>query len=105
MRNDSAFTTTNSRILIGALALILGLVVLLATSWGWWGLFVGGVIAWIVVFEGDSYHLFILPHRLWIILLGVIGYFVYGLLVSNIAERIGFEWVANSAVENLSDII
>ncbi|MBR3062366.1 MAG: CPBP family intramembrane metalloprotease [Exiguobacterium sp.] len=97
--------TKISGLIIGALLLVVGFIFVNYFAWGWWGLFVGGILAWVIAFKNDSKLALTFPKKLWIIPLGIIIYFVYSFIVSYSVKLIGFEWAANPAVGQLSQII
>ena len=101
----NAMSSNNVKLLLGALFLLIGFIMLNYFDWAWWGLFIGGIIAWAITFKQDSKQALSLPHKWWAIFLGVLIYFVYSFVVFNIITRLGFEWAANPQAGNLSGII
>lgn len=97
--------TTTRGILIGALLLLAGFLVLTLFDWAWWGLFVGGMIAWIVTFKQDGKQALSFPRKIWITPLGAVLYLVTSIAIGLVMSALGFEWAANPASGNLGLII
>lgn len=97
--------TTNAGLIIGFILLMAGFWALLTFDWAWWGLFLGGVLAWIITFKQDSRQALSTPRKLWIAPLGVILYFVTSIGIGFLANLIGFDWAANPASGQLAQII
>lgn len=95
---------SNIRILIGALFLIAGFCSLMLISWAWWGLFLGGILAWITVFGKDSKKAFVAPRALWLIPIGAVSYLILGMLTGLLSVQLGFEWSANPASGHLGQL-
>ena len=95
----------NRDIIIGALLLLVGFAALSAFTWAWWALFLGGILAWAVVFKQSSFIAFSLPKHIWVILLGFIGYMAWSLAVGSLAISLGFSWAANPLSGHLASII
>ncbi|MFD1902027.1 CPBP family intramembrane glutamic endopeptidase [Enterococcus termitis] len=105
METNETLHSTNSRLFGGALLLLLGFYGLMSFSWAWWGLFIGGALAWILAFGSSSKQAFKAPRKLWLIPAAVISYFVIGILIGLLSQALGFNWVANPASGNLGAII
>lgn len=105
MENIKNFKIESWRLVVGAAALVGGFWLLSTFAWAWWALFVGGLIAWIVMFQGNTREAFSLPKRLWIIPLGIIAYLLYGIAAGTIATKLGLNWSANPASGHLGLLI
>lgn len=101
MENIKNFKIESWRLVVGAAALVGGFWLLSTFAWAWWALFIGGLIAWIVMFQGNTREAFSLPKRLWIIPLGIIAYLLYGIAAGTIATKLGLNWSANPASGHL----
>lgn len=97
--------TTNVRLILGAVLLIAGFYALASFSWAWWGLFIGGGLAWLIAFQRDSKLAFSRPRKLWLIPVGAIVYLVTATLTGLLASAIGFDWAANPGVGHLNQLI
>lgn len=93
------------KLISGVALLSIGFVALIRYDWAWWALFVGGLFAWIVVFEKDGVKAFRLPKRIWVIPLGVVGYFAISLSILELSKLIGMEWVANPLTGQLVSLL
>lgn len=105
MKEFDNLETTNNRLFYGAIFLVLGFISLTTISWAWSGLFIGGLLAWYISFGKDSFKVCKLPKKIWVIPLGVIAYFVLGIVIGLIAKLLGFHWAANPASGHLGSII
>lgn len=97
--------TTTSGLLMGSTLLLVGFLALMMVDWAWWGLFVGGLVAWILAFKDDGKLALSFPRKLWIAPIGVIIYFVSSMVIGLVMSVIGFEWVSNPAAGHLGQII
>lgn len=97
--------TTNVRLILGAVLLIAGFYALASFSWAWWGLFIGGGLAWLIAFQTNSKIAFSRPRKLWLIPVGAIVYLVTATLTGLLAKGIGFDWAANPGVGHLNQLI
>lgn len=93
------------KIIIGSLLLLVGFTLLMVYSWAWWGLFVGGAIAWIIIFGATGRESFHFPKKLWVIPLGVLLYFVVGIVFGTLAKALGLHWASSPAVGHLNELI
>ncbi len=91
-------------IVIGGFFLVTGFCLLSVFTWAWWGLFLGGIISWLLVFRGDSLSAFSLPKKIWAIPLGVIIYFLLGTVIGLLSKQLGFSWSANPASGHLASL-
>ena len=104
MDNRQTLQTTNTRITLGAILLAIGFWALIEFSWVWWGLFIAGILSWIIAFKQEAKLPFKTPHRLWVIPLGVVGYLILGITIGYIAKLMGFYWVYNPATGHLRQL-
>ncbi|MBO0471180.1 CPBP family intramembrane metalloprotease [Enterococcus sp. DIV0242_7C1] len=105
MNTNETMHSSTARLTGAALLLLIGFFSLTTISWAWSGLFVGGILAWLLAFGKSSKQAFKMPHRLWLIPVGVISYFIIGLLVGLLAQAIGFNWAASPESGKLGSII
>lgn len=97
-------TTTNG-LLAGSMLLLVGFLALALFNWAWWGLFVGGLVAWIITFKKDGLQALSFPKKLWLAPVGVALYFASSMMIGLTMGALGFEWAANPAVGHLGQII
>lgn len=105
MENVKSFKIEGWRLIVGALVLAGGFGLLSTFAWAWWALFIAGLIAWVVVFQGNAREAFSVPKKLWVIPLGIIVYLLYGIVVGTIATKLGLIWPANPATGHLGLLI
>lgn len=105
MEDVKNFKIEGWRLGVGAVALAGGFWLLSTFSWAWWALFIGGLIAWAVVFQGHAREAFSMPKKLWVIPIGIVVYLLFGLVVGNLAVKFGLNWSANPAAGHLGLLI
>lgn len=92
-------------LMLGSLFLVLGFWLLSTFTWTWWGLLVGAIFAWLIVFKRASLTAFPTPHKLWVIPLGVIAYLLLGIIVGLLSTKLGFSWRVNPVAGHLLQVI
>ncbi|WP_086315572.1 hypothetical protein A5821_003062 [Enterococcus sp. 7F3_DIV0205] len=105
MKTNDTLPSSTMGLFGGAVLMIIGFWALMAFSWAWWGLFVGGALAWVLAFGKESKSAFRAPRKLWVIPVAVLSYFVIGLVIGLLSKSLGFNWAANPASGHLGAII
>lgn len=97
--------TTNGRLVVGAVLLVIGFFALTQIEGAWPSLFIAGVAAWIVTFQKQTLEILTFPKKIWIIPLGAVLYFIISTGIGLVANQAGLEWAANPASGHLAQIL